>query len=115
MCHVTPDTCYEHVKAGKAGADFGAQPASPGPKASLASPTTVGECASQEPALAPSRDVVPGFGGFSSAEECVDGRMALRLAKRDGLPNQDGSYLKLKARVLLTGQYKLVNTMAVTL
>ena len=69
---------HEHVKVGKAGADFGAQPASPGPKASLASPTTVGECASQEPALAPSRDVVPGFGGFSSAEERVDGRMALQ-------------------------------------
>ena len=40
---------HEHVKVGQAGADFGAQPASPGPKANLASPTTVGECASQEP------------------------------------------------------------------
>ena len=51
---------HEHVKVGQAGADFGAQPASPGPKANLASPTTVGECASQEPALAPSRDAVTG-------------------------------------------------------
>ena len=59
-------------KVGTAGADFGAQLASPGPKANLASPTTVGECASQEPALAPSRDAVPGFGGFSSAEERID-------------------------------------------
>ena len=69
---------HEHVKVGKAGADFGAQQASPGPKASLASPTTVGECASQEPALAPSRDVVPGSGGFSSAEERIEGRMVLQ-------------------------------------
>ncbi len=53
---------HEPAKVGKAGADFGTQPASSGPKANLASPTTVGECASQEPALAPSRDVVPGPG-----------------------------------------------------
>ena len=33
----------------KAGADFGTRLASPGPKANLVSPTTVGECASQEP------------------------------------------------------------------
>ena len=33
----------------KAGADFGTRLASPGPKASLVFPTTVGECASQEP------------------------------------------------------------------
>ena len=44
-----------------AGADFGAQLASPGPKADLASPTSVGECTSQEPALAPSRDAVTGI------------------------------------------------------
>ena len=62
-------------KAETAGVDFGTQPASPGPKANLASPTTVGECTSQEPALASSRDAVPGFGGFSSAEEYVDERM----------------------------------------
>ncbi len=60
-----------------AGADFGTQLASPGPKANLASPTTVGECISQEPALAPSRDVVPGLGGFLSAEERIDGKMVL--------------------------------------
>ena len=45
----------------KAGADLGTRLASPGPKANLVSPTTVGECASHEPALAPSRNAVPGF------------------------------------------------------
>ena len=67
-----------------AGADFGARLASPGPKANLASPTTVGECASQEPALEPSRDAVPGFGDFSFAEERVDGRMALQYDMASG-------------------------------
>ena len=63
------DQCKDHYsKDETAGADFGAQLASPGPKADLASPTTVGECASQEPALAPSRDAVPGF-----TKECTDG------------------------------------------
>ena len=33
----------------KAGADFGTRLASPGPKANLVFPTTVGECANQEP------------------------------------------------------------------
>ena len=46
-----------------AGTDFGAQLASPGPKADLASSTSVGECISQEPALAPSRDAVTGTTG----------------------------------------------------
>ena len=55
-----PRLCGSFLKFGIAGADFGAQPASPGLKANLASPTTVGECASQEPALAPSRDAVTG-------------------------------------------------------
>ena len=36
---------------------------SPGPKADLASSTSVGECISQEPALAPSRDAVTGTTG----------------------------------------------------
>ncbi len=39
----------ETVKLDTAGADFGAPLASPGPKADLVSPTTVGECANQEP------------------------------------------------------------------
>ena len=43
-----------------AGADFGAQLAPHGPKADLVSPTTVGECISQEPALVPSWDAVTG-------------------------------------------------------
>ena len=46
-----------------AGTDFGAQLASPGPKADLASSTSVGECISQEPALAPSWDAVTGTTG----------------------------------------------------
>ena len=46
-----------------AGTDFGAQLTSPGPKADLVSPTSVGECTSQEPALAPSRDAVTGITG----------------------------------------------------
>ena len=33
----------------KAGADFGTRLASPGPKVNLVFPTTVGECAKQEP------------------------------------------------------------------
>ena len=49
------------VQANIAGTDFGAQLTSPGPKADLASPTSVGECTSQEPALAPSRDAVTGI------------------------------------------------------
>ena len=49
------------VQARVAGTDFGAQLASPGPKADLASSTSVGECISQEPALAPRRDVVTGM------------------------------------------------------
>ena len=65
------------VQARIAGTDFGAQLTSPGPKADLASSTSVGECISQEPALAPSRDVVPGLGGFLSAEERIDGKMVL--------------------------------------
>ena len=44
-----------------AGTDFGAQLTSPGPKADLAFPTSVGECTSQEPALVPSKDVVTGI------------------------------------------------------
>ena len=44
-----------------AGTDFGAQLTSPGPKADLAFPTSVGECTSQEPALVPSKDVVSGI------------------------------------------------------
>ena len=47
----------------QAGADFGTQPASPGPKANLVSSTTVGECVNQEPALVPSEDAVPGSEG----------------------------------------------------
>ena len=43
-----------------AGADFGAQLAFHGPKADWVSPTTVGECISQEPALVPSWDAVTG-------------------------------------------------------
>ena len=50
------------VQANIAGTDFGAQLTSPGPKADLASSTSVGECISQEPALAPRRDVVTGMG-----------------------------------------------------
>ena len=46
-----------------AGTDFGAQLTSPGPKADLVFPTSVGECTSQEPALVPSRDVVTGITG----------------------------------------------------
>ena len=49
------------VQARIAGTDFGAQLTSPGPKADLASSTSVGECISQEPALAPRRDVVTGM------------------------------------------------------
>ena len=37
------------VKIETAGADFGAQLASPGPNADLVSPTTAAECANQEP------------------------------------------------------------------
>ena len=51
------------VQARIAGTDFGAQLTSPGPKADLASSTSVGECISQEPALAPSRDAVTGTTG----------------------------------------------------
>ena len=51
------------VQARIAGTDFGAQLTSPGPKADLASSTSVGECISQEPALAPSRDAVTGITG----------------------------------------------------
>ena len=51
------------VQANIAGTDFGAQLTSPGPKADLASSTSVGECISQEPALAPSRDAVTGTTG----------------------------------------------------
>ena len=50
------------VQARIAGTDFGAQLTSPGPKADLASSISVGECISQEPALAPRRDVVTGMG-----------------------------------------------------
>ena len=51
------------VQARIAGTDFGAQLTSPGPKADLASSASVGECISQEPALAPSRDAVTGTTG----------------------------------------------------
>ena len=51
------------VQARIASTDFGAQLTSPGPKADLASSTSVGECISQEPALAPSRDAVTGTTG----------------------------------------------------
>ena len=51
------------VQANIAGTDFGAQLTSPGPKADLASSASVGECISQEPALAPSRDAVTGTTG----------------------------------------------------
>ena len=54
---------FEERRTRIAGTDFGAQLTSPGPKADLASPTSVGECRSQEPALAPSRDVVTGTTG----------------------------------------------------
>ena len=60
-------TCAQDALQGDqariAGTEFGAQLASPGPKADLASSTSVGECISQEPALAPSRDVVTGTTG----------------------------------------------------
>ena len=50
-------------------ADFGTQPASPGPKANLASSTTVGECVNQEPALVPSEDAVPGSEGSDEEDK----------------------------------------------
>ena len=52
-----------------AGTDFGAQLASLGPKADLASSTTVGECISQEPALVPSEDVVLGSDDYDEEDE----------------------------------------------
>ena len=76
--NVLVGNCYYVAYDIKAGADLGTRLASPGPKANLVSPTTVGECASQEPALAPSRDAVPGFGGFSSTEEHIDEKMVLQ-------------------------------------
>ena len=54
---------FEERRTRIAGTDFGAQLTSPGPKADLASSTSVGECISQEPALAPSRDAVTGTTG----------------------------------------------------
>ena len=53
----------------QAGADFGTQPASPGPKANLVSSTTVGECVNQEPALVPSEDAVPGSVGSDEEDK----------------------------------------------
>ena len=52
----------------KAGADFGTRLASPGPKANLVFPTTVGECANQEPPWCQVRVRYLGWMFFLSAD-----------------------------------------------
>ena len=52
----------------KAGADFGTRLASPGPKANLVFPTTVGECANQEPPWCQVRVRYLGWMSFLSAD-----------------------------------------------
>ena len=54
-------------------------------------------------ALAPSGDVVPGFGDFSSAEERVDGRMVLQQDMASGADLLNKMVFLLEAKVSSAG------------